>query len=131
MSNSYLAKLKQWAKALKRNLYVLYLACRDPRVPWYGKLAAVCVAAYAFSPIDLIPDFIPVLGYVDDLILVPLGVALALRLIPRPIIEEYRRVAEERSQQRKPVNWFTGALFILLWIALGIWLIRVFFGLFA
>ena len=70
-------QLKTWAKGLKKNIFVLYLAYKDPRVPWYAKLLAICVVAYAFSPIDLIPDFIPILGYLDDIILVPLGIKLA------------------------------------------------------
>ena len=98
----------------------LYLACRDPSVPWYAKLAAICVVAYAFSPIDLIPDFIPVLGYLDDLILVPLGVALALRLMPGEILEANRRKAEELAA--KPRNWFAASLFILIWLLAAAWL---------
>ena len=79
---------------------MLSLAARDPRVPWYAKVVAACVAAYAFSPIDLIPDFIPVLGYLDDVIIVPLGILLAIRLIPPALLEEHRCAAIERSQQR-------------------------------
>jgi len=86
MLNSWRARVV----TLKREGHVLYLACRDPRVPWVPKVIAGLVVAYALSPVDLIPDFIPVLGYVDDLLLVPLGLALALRLIPAPILEEHR-----------------------------------------
>ncbi|UUZ95817.1 DUF1232 domain-containing protein [Paenibacillus sp. P25] len=109
------------AKRLKSNLMVLYLAYRDPRVPWFAKVFALCVVAYAFSPVDLIPDFIPVLGYLDDLILVPLGVYIALRLFPSHVLEEYRAQAEERRKSGKPRNWLTGALIIALWILAGIW----------
>ena len=91
-----LAGWKARARALKRDTYALYLACRDPRVPWYAKALAAAVVAYALSPIDLIPDFIPVLGYLDDLLLVPLGLALALRLIPAPVMAECRREAAAR-----------------------------------
>lgn len=74
-----LQKLKQQAKELKTELSALYLACHDPRVPWYAKALAICVVGYAFSPIDLIPDFIPILGYLDDLIIVPLGIVLVIK----------------------------------------------------
>ncbi|ULL19587.1 DUF1232 domain-containing protein [Paenibacillus sp. H1-7] len=114
--------LKNQARRLKQNVYVLYLAYRDPRVAWYAKLFAICVVAYAFSPIDLIPDFIPILGYLDDLIIVPLGIALALRMIPEPVLEDCKAKAEEVRRQGKPVNWITGALFIALWIACAVWL---------
>ena len=86
-----LVRLKQWAAALKRDIKAIYLASRDPRVPWYAKALAVAVAGYALSPIDLIPDFIPVLGYLDDLIVVPLGVAFLLKLIPPEVMAELRR----------------------------------------
>ena len=82
--------LKSWARALKRDVSALWIAARDPRVPWYAKALAGAVAAYALSPIDLIPDFIPVLGYLDDLILVPAGIWLVLRLVPRNLMREFR-----------------------------------------
>ncbi len=81
---------KQRVRKLRTETYALYLAVKDPRVPWYAKFSAGCVVAYALSPIDLIPDFIPVLGYVDDLILVPLGIALTIRMIPPEVLAEYR-----------------------------------------
>ena len=89
-------RLKRWAGGVKAEVYALYLAYRDPRVPWYARLVALCVVAYAFSPVDLIPDPIPVLGYLDDLILVPLGIALAIKLIPAPVLAEHRRKAREQ-----------------------------------
>jgi len=116
----FLDRLRQWAGRLKSDLTALYLACRDPAAPWYAKLAAVCVVAYAFSPIDLIPDFIPVLGYLDDLILVPLGVALALRLMPDDILEANRRKARELAA--KPKNWVAASLFLLIWLLVASWL---------
>lgn len=123
MSNAGpLAKLKNNARELKRNLFVLYLAYKDPRVSWPAKLFAVCVVAYAFSPIDLIPDFIPVLGFLDDLILVPLGIALALKMIPPAVIEDCRKRADERRSGDKPRYWVVGILIIFLWIALAVWL---------
>lgn len=110
-------RLRQWARALKRDVVALYLAARDPRVPWYAKVAAGCVAAYALSPIDLIPDFIPVLGYLDDIILVPLGIALAVRLIPPALLEEHRRAAAARIE--RPVSRAGAAAIILVWVALA------------
>ena len=93
-----LHQLQRWARSLKRDTVALYLAARDPRVPWYAKVVAACVAAYALSPIDLIPDFIPVIGYLDDVILVPLGIALAIRLIPPALLEEHRRAHRRGSR---------------------------------
>jgi uncharacterized membrane protein YkvA (DUF1232 family) len=87
-----LAGLKIWARTLKRDAKAIYLARRDPRVPWYAKAVAVAAAGYALSPIDLIPDFIPVLGYLDDLIIVPLGIWLAVCLIPADVMDEYRAI---------------------------------------
>jgi uncharacterized membrane protein YkvA (DUF1232 family) len=81
-------KLKDWARAIKRDVYAVYLAARDPRVPWYVKALALCVAGYALSPIDLIPDFIPVIGYLDDLVIVPLGIVAVVKLIPPEIMVE-------------------------------------------
>jgi uncharacterized membrane protein YkvA (DUF1232 family) len=86
-----LTKLKNYARKLKQNLFVLYLSYKDNRVPWFAKLVAICVVAYAFSPIDLIPDFIPVLGYLDDLIIVPLGISLTLKLIPTYKLKKKRK----------------------------------------
>ncbi|KGX91828.1 YkvA family protein [Pontibacillus marinus] len=114
-------KIKAWAKQLKQQIYVLYLAYKDERVPWYAKLLAASVVAYAFSPIDLIPDFIPILGYIDDIIIVPLGIMLALKLIPREVIMECEAKAEEMMLNGKPRNWVMGSLVILIWILLGIW----------
>lgn len=116
-----LTRLKMMAKKLKANLMVMYLAYRDPRVPLFAKVFAICVVAYAFSPVDLIPDFIPILGYLDDLILVPLGVYIALRLIPKDVLDEYRAKAEELRKSGKPKNWVTGALIIVIWIAAAVW----------
>src|SRR5688572_28611749 len=94
-TRSLLTALRQRAHALKVETLALYLVARDPRVPWYARLFVAAVVAYALSPIDLIPDFVPMLGYLDDLILVPLGLALALRLVPRPILEECRARASD------------------------------------
>ncbi len=118
-------KLRQWARNLKRDVLALYLAARDRRVPWYAKLVAGCVVAYALSPIDLIPDFIPVLGYLDDLILLPLGIALAVRLIPPDLLEEHRKQASvlaTRPSSRAGaiaiiVLWLLVLLLVLAWLA--------------
>src|SRR4051794_18847155 len=110
-------QLQRWARALKRDVLALYLAARDPRVPWYAKIVAACVAAYALSPIDLIPDFIPVLGYLDDIILVPLGIALAIRLIPPALFEEHRQSASARIGQR-PASRIGALIVIAIWVAL-------------
>jgi len=122
-----LDKLKEFAKRLKRELKVIYLAYRRPEVPWYARRAAVVVVGYALSPIDLIPDFIPVLGYLDDLILIPMGIALVIRLIPQNILNECRVHADEVFRDSKPKNWIAGALIILIWVAVaGYVLYRIF-----
>jgi uncharacterized membrane protein YkvA (DUF1232 family) len=112
------------ARMLKRELTALALASRDPRTPWYAKALAICVVAYAFSPIDLIPDPIPVLGYLDDLILIPLGIALTLRLIPDEVMAESRaKAATNGSNQR---SWIAAGLIVCVWVALFVltgWLI--------
>ena len=110
--------LKEWASRLRRKTYALYLAYRDPRVPWYAKLFAAVVVAYALSPIDLIPDFIPVLGYLDDLVLLPLGIALAVKMIPPHVMAECCVKAEKCLAQRKRHNWIAGAAVVAVWWAL-------------
>jgi uncharacterized membrane protein YkvA (DUF1232 family) len=108
--------LKEWARHLKKETYALYFAYRDPRVPWYAKLLVAFVVAHTFSPIDLIPDFIPVLGYLDDLIITPLGLALAIRLIPAEVMTEARIKAGSTIVEGKIVSR-AGLL-----IVIGIWL---------
>jgi len=117
-------RIRLWARAAKTDVVALYLAARDPQVPWYAKLVAGLVAAYALSPIDLIPDFIPVLGYLDDVILVPLGILLAVRLIPPALMEELR--AEARGRLERPTSPATALVVILLWVALAVALLRLF-----
>jgi uncharacterized membrane protein YkvA (DUF1232 family) len=107
---------KQHARSLKAEVYALYLAYKDPRVPWYARVFVACVVGYAFSPIDLIPDPIPVLGYLDDLILIPLGIALAIKLIPEDIMAEARVKAYAVMQQGKPTNWVAAGIIIVVWI---------------
>ena len=113
-ATSILNRLRDWARAIKRDVIALYLAARDPRVPRVAKVVAACVAAYALSPIDLIPDFIPVLGYLDDVILVPLGILLAVRLVPADVMSELRAEADRRADT--PTDR-TGAIVIFaLWL---------------
>lgn len=114
------ATWKQWARTLKTNTYALYLAYKDPRTPWYAKLWAACVVGYAFSPIDLIPDFIPVLGYLDDLVLIPLGIALAVRLIPPAVFAECQERARLEMQAGKPVNRVAAAVIVTIWLLLAL-----------
>ncbi|MEC2078764.1 YkvA family protein [Metabacillus fastidiosus] len=116
-------KIKLWAKKLKQQIFVLYLAYKDERVPWYVKLFTVCVVAYAFSPIDLIPDFIPIIGYLDDIIIVPLGIMFALKMIPNEVILECEVKAEEKMKNGKPKNWVVGSLIILIWSIITFWII--------
>ncbi len=116
-----LEEWKRWAGRLESETYALYLAYRDPRVPLHAKLFAALVVGYAFSPIDLIPDPIPVLGYLDDLILVPLGVALAVRMIPEDVLSESRQKAREMVERgEKPVSRTAAAVIVLLWLALAV-----------
>jgi uncharacterized membrane protein YkvA (DUF1232 family) len=109
---------KQKAKSLKKELYALYLAYKDPRVPWYARITAIIVVGYAFSPIDLIPDPIPVLGYLDDLILIPLGIALVIKMIPADVLNECRKNAECEIGKNKPKNWVAASIIVLIWISL-------------
>ncbi len=111
-----LEKLKQHARNLKTETFALYLAVRDPRTPWYAKLLVAGIVGYAFSPIDLIPDFVPVLGYLDDLILIPLGITLAIKMIPQPVLAECRSRAQDTIQNGKPVSRVAGAVIVVIWL---------------
>ncbi len=118
-----IARAWAWATRIKRDVVALWIAARDPRTPWQAKAVSALVAAYALSPIDLIPDFIPVLGYVDDLIIVPLGILLAVRLIPKTLMVEFRARAEIMAE--RPVSRIAAAVVIAVWVAvagLGLWL---------
>jgi len=110
-----LSSLKTWARTIKRDVVALWIAARDPRVPWYAKAAAGAVAAYALSPIDLIPDFVPILGYLDDIIIVPLGIMLAVKLIPAELMIEFREEAIQR--QGRPTSYAGLAVIAAIWIA--------------
>ena len=106
--------MRQWAKVIRRDIHALWLAARDPRTPWHAKLLVLLVAAYALSSLDLIPDFIPVIGYLDDLIMAPLGVLLVIRLIPDELMEEFRQRAI--AAENRPVSRVTAAVFVLIWL---------------
>jgi len=115
----FLDTWKARAQQLKTELFALYLAYKDPRTPWYARIFAAVVVGYAFSPIDLIPDPIPILGYLDDLLLLPLGVYLALKMIPTQVMAESREKATEMVAQGKPVNKVAAAVIVLIWIGLA------------
>ena len=123
-----LAEWKERAKGLKADIYALYLATRHPKVPWYAKALALAVAAYAFSPIDLIPDFVPVLGYLDDLVIVPLGISLVIRLIPPAIWEECLAEARTNPAARSRAGWVAAAVIVVLWLLVILWLVQQFVG---
>ena len=107
---------KQRARRLKMETYAIYLAYKDPRVPWYARLLIAFVVAHTFSPIDLIPDFIPILGYLDDLVIAPLGIALALKMIPQDVLAECREKAQAAIGQDKPTNWAAAAVIVAIWL---------------
>ena len=114
-----LAELKQRAHHLKAETFALYLAARDPRTPWYAKLLVAGIVAYAVSPIDLIPDFVPVLGYLDDLILIPAGIALAIKLVPDSVLADCRAKTQETFKNGKPVSRVAGVVIVVIWLALA------------
>lgn len=118
---------KERVRALKKETFALYLACRHPRVPWYAKVLALIVVGYALSPIDLIPDFIPVLGYLDDMILIPLGIMIVIRMIPAEVLAECRHKAEAIVGRVTRAGKIAAAVIVLIWIAtaaLVVWLIK-------
>lgn len=112
-----LAALSWRLKQLKQQVYIIYLAMQDERTPWHAKVLAAIVVGYTLSPIDLIPDFVPVFGYLDDIILIPLGVAIVIRLIPQEIIADCTAKALAEPPGRKPKNWVAAGIIILIWIA--------------
>jgi uncharacterized membrane protein YkvA (DUF1232 family) len=122
-----LDEIRQRSRAIKLEAHAVYLASKDPRVPWYAKVLAACVLAYLFSPIDLIPDFIPVLGYLDDIVLVPAGLLLVTRLIPPDVMAEHREAARIAGLERRP-SWVAALVIAAIWIAVlvivGRWLWR-------
>lgn len=117
---SRLARWKQRARLLKVEAHTLYLAYRDPRVPWYARLYAAFVVGYIFSPIDPIPDFIPLVGYLDELILVPVFVSLARRLIPAAVLAEHRSAATAMSGSVARKHWLAAGIIVLVWLTIAI-----------
>jgi uncharacterized membrane protein YkvA (DUF1232 family) len=120
-----LRKWKEIVRQLKEDIYTLYLASRDPRVPFSAKVVLVITVAYAFSPIDLIPDFIPILGYLDDMLILPLGIWLSIKLIPVAVLHHYRQKAKEQMQERKP-NYVMAAIIVIVWLLIGYWVYQAY-----
>ncbi|WP_428911813.1 YkvA family protein [Niallia sp. Krafla_26] len=116
-------KIKDWARELKRQIFILYYAYKDERVPWYAKVFTACVVAYAFSPIDLIPDFIPLIGFLDEVILLPLGIMFAVKMIPKDVLTDCEVMAEEMMKNVKPKNWIVGSLIVLIWGVMIVWVV--------
>lgn len=114
----WFSTIKQKVKKIKKEIGALYLAYKRPDVPFYAKLVSILVVGYALSPIDLIPDFIPVLGYLDDLIIIPLSINFAIKLIPNDIMNECRQQSENIFNEGKPKNWVAGSIIICIWIIL-------------
>ena len=112
----FMEKFRQRMQQLQLETYALYLAYKDPRVPWYARIWLAVVVGYAFSPIDLIPDFIPVLGYLDDLLLIPAGVALAVKMIPAPVLAECRQAAAGKLAADEPNSWLTAVIIAAVWL---------------
>jgi uncharacterized membrane protein YkvA (DUF1232 family) len=112
--------IRSWktkSKQLRSEVYALYLASKHPRTPWYARAFAVLIIGYALSPIDLIPDFIPVVGYLDDLIIVPAGIALLIKMIPEEVLEECREKARFQSMSKKRRNWIAATVIVLIWLS--------------
>lgn len=123
-----LTELRIWARAIKRDVHAVYLAARDPRTPWYAKTLALCVAGYALSPIDLIPDFIPVLGYLDDLIIVPLAIMVVVKLIPPDVMAKHRAAASVAAE--RPISRTAAVVVGCVWavsVVLGLGIACVYF----
>ena len=125
-------KLKTKAKQLKGETYTLFLAYQHPATPWFAKVFVAVVVAYAFSPIDLIPDFIPILGYLDDLILVPLGITVAFKMVPQEALTAARKQVKQELKDEIPTPWIAAVIIILIWVAFAImmvyWLLRLLRG---
>ena len=119
-----LAKLKTKTKSIKRDIFILVEAYKHPNTPLYVKMLALIIVAYAFSPIDLIPDFIPILGYLDDIILIPLGIMLVLKLIPKDVLQECR-IHAEKAEKVKRKNWIAGTIIVLLWVGILLWVVSL------
>ncbi len=121
----FIENLKQKTRELKKEVFALYFALKDKRTPWYAKAFSALVLAYAFSPIDLIPDFVPVLGYLDDLVIIPAGIALALKMIPTNVMADARISSENHIQESKPLGWAGAVFIILIWAAVLFFIYRL------
>ena len=121
-------KIKEKAKKLKRDIPAVFLAMKHPRTPWYARILAGIIIGYALSPVDLIPDFVPVLGYLDDLVILPLFIILLLRLIPREVFEECRQEEEDLWENGKPKKWYYAIPIIVIWLFIVFLVLRVFLG---
>lgn len=121
--SAWLDRAKTWARSIKRDVIAIWLAAKDRRTPWSARILAACVAAYALSPIDLIPDFVPVLGYLDDLLIVPLGILAVVKLIPAPLMAEHRQSASLIAA--KPVSRVGLAVIVLIWLLAAAWLVSI------
>jgi uncharacterized membrane protein YkvA (DUF1232 family) len=122
---SVIKKWKQRAQHLKTEAYAICLAYKDSRVPWYAKIPIAFVVVHTFSPIDLIPDFIPILGQLDDLIIIPLGAALAIRMIPEDVMTECRETAQEHMGQDRPTSWIAAVAIIAIWLLITVTAIAI------
>lgn len=120
-----LRKWKEMVRKLKEDVYTLYLASGDPRIPFAAKVVLVITVAYAFSPIDLIPDFIPLLGYLDDMLLLPLGIWLSIKLIPEQVLAHYRTLAKQQLMERK-ANYVMAAVIVIIWLLIGYWMYQAY-----
>lgn len=122
---SMLRKWKEFVQRLKEDIYTLYLASKDPRMPFAAKVMILVTVAYAFSPIDLIPDFVPIIGYLDDMVLVPLGIWLSIKLVPEPLLQYYRRKAKAQIHERKP-NYVMAGVVVIVWLLIGYWVYQAY-----
>ncbi|MDD9148330.1 YkvA family protein [Sporolactobacillus sp. CQH2019] len=118
MMNNLISRIRLWARQMKMNISALWLAYQDKRTPGYAKILPIIIVGYAFSPIDLIPDFIPVLGFVDDAIVLPALIWLAIRLIPSEIMEDCRERAQKLETDKEPKNYVVSAVIVLFWLAI-------------
>jgi uncharacterized membrane protein YkvA (DUF1232 family) len=123
MITRLISRARQWAQTVRRDVLAVWLAARDPRTPWFARALALAVVAYAVSPIDLIPDFIPVFGYLDDLVIVPLGILLVVRLIPPEVMAEQRAAAAKTTE--RPVSRMAAVVVVAVWIVCAALLVRV------
>lgn len=127
MSNKLSSKLKEWAKSLKTDIPAVFLSLKNKRTPWYAKVVAFVTIAYALSPIDLIPDFIPFFGYLDDLLILPCLVALFIKLVPKDVFDESKIQAENMWKDGKPKKWYYAIPIIVFWILIFILILKLIF----